>query len=59
MDDNSDSHLAASVRASWEVVFRGVAPLGKYRAIIYETRLSLTVSHFPTRLTAVITWMEH
>ena len=40
-------HLGASLRASWEAVVRGVAPLGKDRAITCEARLA--VNHFPTR----------
>ncbi len=40
-------HLGASLWASREAVIRGVAPLGKDRAITREARLA--VNHFPTR----------
>ena len=40
-------HLGTSLRASWEAVVRGVAPLGKDQAITCEVRLA--VNHFPTR----------
>jgi hypothetical protein len=40
-------HLGDSLRASWEALVRGVAPLGKDRAIACEARL--TANHFPTR----------
>ena len=40
-------HLGTSLRASWEAVVRGVAPLGKDQAITCEVRH--TVNHFPTR----------
>ncbi len=40
-------HLETSLRASWEALVRGVAPLGKDQAITREARL--TVKHFTTR----------
>jgi len=40
-------HLGTSLWANWELVVRGVAPLGKDQAITREARLS--VNHFPTR----------
>jgi len=40
-------HLGTSLRASWEALARGVAPLGKDQAITREVRLA--VNHFPTR----------
>jgi len=40
-------HLGTSLRASWEAVVRGVAPLAKDQAIACEARLAL--NHFPTR----------
>ena len=56
-------HLGTSLRASWEAVVRGVAPLDKDQAIACEARLrqllpallyllhpcSRAVNHFPTR----------
>jgi hypothetical protein len=56
-------HLGDSLRASWEALVRGVAPLGKDRAIACEARLrqllpallyllhlcSRAANHFPTR----------
>jgi hypothetical protein len=40
-------HLGGSLRASWEALARGVAPLGKDQAIACEARLA--ANHFPTR----------